>query len=140
MPAGPEPTTATRLPVRVWAGSGFTQPMFQARSAIACSIVLMATGWFSRLSVQASSQGAGQTRPVNSGKLLVEWRLREASSQSDWKTRSFQSGIWLWTGQPVGPWQNGMPQSMQRAACFVRSCSSSGSVNSRKCRTRSAAS
>ena len=29
------------------------------------------------LSVQDSSQGAGQTRPVNSGKLLVEWRLRE---------------------------------------------------------------
>jgi hypothetical protein len=24
----------------------------------------------------------------------------------------------LWTGQPVGPWQKGMPQSMQRAACF----------------------
>ena len=28
-------------------------------------------------SVQASSQGAGQMRPVNSGKLLVECRLRE---------------------------------------------------------------
>ncbi|MFJ5488464.1 ATP-binding cassette domain-containing protein, partial [Hansschlegelia beijingensis] len=27
--------------------------------------------------------------------------------------RSFQSGIWLWTGQPCGPWQKGMPQSMQ---------------------------
>ena len=49
---------------------------------MACSMVLMVTGWFSRLSVQASSQGAGQMRPVNSGKLLVECRLRAASSQS----------------------------------------------------------
>jgi len=39
------------------------------------------TGASSRFSVQASSHGAGQTRPVNSGKLLVEWRLRIASSQ-----------------------------------------------------------
>ena len=33
------------------------------------------------LSVQEASHGAGQMRPVNSGKLLVECRLREASSQ-----------------------------------------------------------
>ncbi len=32
-------------------------------------------------SVQDASHGAGQMRPVNSGKLLVECRLREASSQ-----------------------------------------------------------
>ena len=118
------------------AGSGLTQPISQALSAMACSMVLMVTGWFSRLSVQASSHGAGQMRPVNSGKLLVVWRLREASSQSPCQTRSFQSGIWLCTGQPVGPWQKGMPQSMQRPACFFRSLSSSGSVNSRKWRTR----
>ena len=68
----------------VCGGSGWTQPISQALSAIACSIVLMATGWSSRLSVQASSQGAGQMRPVNSGKLLVECRLRAASSQSPW--------------------------------------------------------
>ena len=43
---------------------------------------LIATGASSMLSVQASSHGAGQTRPVNSGKLFVEWRFREASSQS----------------------------------------------------------
>ena len=34
------------------------------------------------LSVQDASQGAGQTRPVNSGKLLVEWRLASAPRQS----------------------------------------------------------
>ena len=53
-----------------------------ARSAIAHSIVLMVTGLSSMLSVQDASHGAGQTRPVTSGKLLVECRLRAASSQS----------------------------------------------------------
>src|SRR5258705_10182155 len=127
MPAGPEPMTATFLPVLRDGGSGTAQPSAMARSAIAHSMVLMATGLSSMLSVQDASHGAGQTRPVTSGKLLVECRLRAASRQSPRKTRSFQSGIWLFTGQPVGapvvvtvPWQNGMPQSMQRAAVFVR--------------------
>ena len=48
---------------------------------MAHSMVLMVTGVSSMFSVQEASQGAGQTRPVNSGKLLVECRLREASSQ-----------------------------------------------------------
>jgi len=52
-----------------------------ARSAIAHSIVLMATGLSSMLSVQEAAHGAGQTRPVTSGKLLVVCRLRAASCQ-----------------------------------------------------------
>ena len=52
-------------------------------------------------------------RPVNSGKLLVAWRRSMASDQLSRKTRSFHSGIRLPSGQPS--WQNGMPQSMQRA-------------------------
>jgi hypothetical protein len=47
----------------------------QPRSTIAHSIVLMVTGLSIRLSVQDASHGAGQMRPVNSGKLLVECRL-----------------------------------------------------------------
>ena len=43
-PAGPEPTTATRLPVRTSGGSGVIQPSSQARSAISCSMVLIVTG------------------------------------------------------------------------------------------------
>ena len=81
MPAGPEPTIATFFPVLTAGGSGFTQPCSKARSAIAHSMVLMVTGLSSMLSVQEASHGAGQTRPVTSGKLLVEWRLRAASSQ-----------------------------------------------------------
>ena len=82
MPAGPEPTTATFLPVFAAGGSGLIQPLPMARSAIAHSMVLMVTGLSSMLSVQDASHGAGQTRPVTSGKLLVECRLRAASCQS----------------------------------------------------------
>ena len=82
MPAGPEPTTATFLPVLAVGGSGLIQPLAMARSAIAHSMVLMVTGLSSMLSVQDASHGAGQTRPVTSGKLLVECRLRAACSQS----------------------------------------------------------
>jgi hypothetical protein len=81
MPAGPEPTIAILLPVLTEDGSGLSQPCSTARSAIAHSMVLMVTGLSSMLSVQDASQGAGQTRPVTSGKLFVECRLRAASCQ-----------------------------------------------------------
>ena len=67
------------LPVFAEAGSGLIQPSCQPLSTIAHSIDLMVTGVSSRFSVHDASQGAGQTRPVNSGKLLVEWRLVSAS-------------------------------------------------------------
>ena len=73
---------ATRLPVFVSGGSGAIQPSAKARSAIAASIVLMVTGTSSMLSVQAASHGAGHTRPVTSGKLLVECRFCAARFQS----------------------------------------------------------
>src|SRR6202451_4432773 len=94
---------ATDFPVLTAGGSGLTQPSAKARSTMAHSIVLMLTGLSSMLSVQDASHGAGQTRPVNSGKLLVECRLREASSQLPPYTRSLKSGIWLLTGQPGVP-------------------------------------
>ena len=120
-PPGPEPTTATRLPVRLRGGSGTIQPSSKARSTMVFSMCLMVTGGSLMPSTQAASQGAGQMRPVNSGKLLVECRTRMASLQRSLKTRSFQSGMMLLTGQPV--WQKGTPQSMQRAPC-VRTFSS----------------
>ena len=76
--------TATFLPVLAGAISGLIQPFSQARSTIAHSMVLIVTGLSSMLSVQEASHGAGQMRPVNSGKLLVECRLREASCQLSW--------------------------------------------------------
>ncbi len=82
MPAGPEPTTATFLPVLCLAGRGTTHSSFHARSMIACSIDLMPTGSSFTLSTQAASQGAGQMRPVNSGKLLVESSTAKALCQS----------------------------------------------------------
>ena len=82
---------------------------------MATSTFLMVTGSRLMPTTQAVSHGAGQSRPVNSGKLLVACSRSSASSQSLRQTRSFHSGIRLPSGQPV--WQNGMPQSMQRPAC-----------------------
>ena len=56
-------------------------PVSQPLSMMACSIDLMPTGSLLMLSVQASSQGAGQMRPVNSGKLLVECSVSSACFQ-----------------------------------------------------------
>jgi hypothetical protein len=95
---------------------------------MAHSMVLMVTGLSLMFRVQAASQGAGQMRPVNSGKLLVECSTSSASRQLLRYTRSFQSGMMLLTGQPW--WQNGMPQSMQRAPCSLTSCVASGMTNS----------
>ena len=44
-------------------------------------MVLMVTGVSMMFSVQDASHGAGQTRPVNSGKLLVDWRFSSAAFQ-----------------------------------------------------------
>ena len=79
---------------------------------IATSTFLIVTGSWLMPSTQAVSHGAGQSRPVNSGKLLVACSRSIAPSQSSRQTRSFHSGIRLPSGQPW--WQNGMPQSMQR--------------------------
>ena len=54
-------------------------------------------------------------------KLTFDCNCRTASFQRPRYTRSFQSGMMLFTGQPV--WQNGTPQSMQRAP-WLRSLSS----------------
>src|SRR2546423_3271832 len=58
-----------------------------------------------------------------------------ASRQRSRYTRSFQSGIRLPSGQPE--WQNGMPQSMQRAPCSWSSACGSSTTNSSKSCTRS---
>ena len=83
---------------------------------MATSTFLIVTGSRLMPTTQAVSQGAGQSRPVNSGKLLVAWSRSRAGCHSSRHTRSFHSGMRLPNGQPL--WQNGMPQSMQRPACF----------------------
>ena len=80
-PDGPEPITAIRLPVRTDGGLGVTQPSAQARSMISTSTCLMATGSALMPSTHAASHGAGQSRPVNSGKLLVACSRSTASRQ-----------------------------------------------------------
>ena len=80
-PAGPEPTTATFLPLRTSGGDGTTQPSSKPLSMIATSMALMVTGGSMMPSTQEPSHGAGQTRPVNSGKLFVWCRRSSASFQ-----------------------------------------------------------
>ncbi len=58
------------------------QSIFHPFSTMESSMVLMVTGSSSRLRVHASWQGAGQMRPVNSGKLLVECRVSMADCQA----------------------------------------------------------
>ena len=79
--ASPDPMTATFWPVLFFGRSGVIQPSANARSMICNSICLMFTARSFSASVQAASQGAGQTRPVMSGKLFVDCRLAAASRQ-----------------------------------------------------------
>ena len=88
---------------------------------MACSMDLMPTGSELILSVHDASHGAGQILPVNSGKLFVECRTSKACLQFCWKTKSFQSGIILFTGHPL--LQKGMPQSIHLAPCVFASSS-----------------
>ena len=96
----------------------------EARKLGIPTICLIDTGSSLIPSTQAVSQGAGQTRPVNSGKLFVACKRASASRQRSRYTRSFQSGMMFPNGQPV--WQNGTPQSMHRAPW--RRISSGGST------------
>ena len=83
-PAGPEPTTATVRPERRSGGRGTTQPSANARSMIASSICLIDTGSSLIASTHAGSHGAGQMRPVHSGKLFVACSWSIASRQRPW--------------------------------------------------------
>ena len=80
-PAGPEPTTPTVLPVRTSGGSAVIQPSSKPRVTMASSICSIVTGSSLMSRTQADSQGAGQIRPVNSGKLLVACSFDSASCQ-----------------------------------------------------------
>src|SRR5262245_24864515 len=120
--------TATDLPVTAAGRSGLTQPSAHARSMISTSICLIVTGSWLMPSTHAPSHGAGHRRPVNSGKLFVAWRRSMADCHRSRYTRSFQSGMMLPSGQPL--LQNGMPQSMQRAACFWTSSIAGSSCTS----------
>mmetsp|Transcript_84340 Transcript_84340/g.217206 ORF Transcript_84340/g.217206 Transcript_84340/m.217206 type:complete len:209 (+) Transcript_84340:473-1099(+) len=105
------------------------------------SMDLMLTGSSMMPRVQEPSHGAGQTRPVNSGKLLVFSSLLKASCHCPLRTRSFHSGMRLPSGQPDLSvtlwWQKGVPQSMQREAWVWTSVSSFLARISLKSPTRS---
>ena len=118
-PAGPEPTTATRRPVRFAGGSGTTQPSSKPLSMIACSIDFIVTGSPIKPTVQEPSQGAGHTRPVNSGSCLFCGGAPRLSPQAPvYKIVPFRNQI-MNRAPEVPPsisipvWQYGVPQSMR---------------------------
>ena len=102
-----------------------TQPSSKPLSMIAHSMLLMVTGGSLMPSTHEPSQGAGQTRPVNSGKLLVLCRrverllplpaVDEVVPLGDQVVDRAAGGHARRSACPV--WQNGTPQSMQRAPC-----------------------
>jgi hypothetical protein len=61
---------------------------------VTSTCLIVTAGWLIP-STQAVSQGAGQSRPVNSGKLFVACRRSMASRQSPRQARSFHSGMRL---------------------------------------------
>ena len=99
-PAGPDPTTATVFPVRRSGACGLTQFLSKASSMIETSISLIVTAGWLIPSTQELSQGAGHSRPVNSGKLFVACRRSIAFCPSPRQVRSFHSGIRFPSGQP----------------------------------------
>ncbi|HVM69138.1 MAG TPA: hypothetical protein VM204_04800 [Gaiellaceae bacterium] len=68
--------------LRAPAGCGAIQPSSQARFTIETSICLIVTALpSSSSSTHAASHGAGQRRPVSSGKLFVRWSCSLAARQ-----------------------------------------------------------
>ena len=66
------------------AAAASTQPSAKPRSMIAFSMFLIVTGGSVMPSTHAPSHGAGQVRPVNSGKLFVLCSRSSASLQRPW--------------------------------------------------------
>jgi len=71
--------TATVLSVLTFGGCAVIQPSVKAVSTMFFSMFSMLTGSSLIPKTQASSQGAGHSLPVNSGKLLVECKISAAS-------------------------------------------------------------
>ena len=129
-PAGPEPTTATLRPRRHRRrGCGTTQPSCQ-RALDDRQLDLLDRHRVvveredARLLARRRAELAGELGEVVRRVQPVD--APRASGRG--RTRSFQSGIRLPSGQPV--WQNGTPQSMQRRAC---SRTRPASVGRRRC-------
>ncbi|MNI47625.1 hypothetical protein D3C73_1021550 [compost metagenome] len=78
-PAGPEPITATFLPLLTLGGSGFINPSSNALSIIDLSFSFIVIAGPLIPAVHAASHGAGHTLPVNSGKLFVFKRRLSAN-------------------------------------------------------------
>ena len=94
-PEGPEPITATFLSDLTGGTRGLTYPFSKPFSISDSSFSFTVTGVSFKPQVQAASQRAGHTRPVNSGKLFVFKSLARACSRLLLYISSFHSGMRL---------------------------------------------
>ena len=89
------------------------------RSSTSTCLMVTGVGWLMP-STHAASHGAGQSRPVNSGKLLVACSRSLACGPVAAAHEVVPLGDQV-AQRAAAEWQNGMPQSMQRLA-WSRSC------------------
>ncbi len=103
-PAGPEPITATFLPVggASWVGDLFSL-WPRSQSATYLSMRPMAMGAFFLPSVQTCSHcvSCGQTLPQMAGRAFLLLSILTASGISPSRTALMNSGISTFTGQPL---------------------------------------
>ena len=135
-PAGPAPTTATRLPVGAPIPGISTFPVTRSKSATNRSRRPMATGspFFPRTHGISHCSSWGQTRPHTAGSALVSLIFLAASMNFPLATRSMNSGIWTLTGHPFT--HCGFLHWMQRDASRMARSGVSPNGTSRKFPTR----
>ena len=122
IPAGPDPTTATRLPV-AGAVSGTSTPFSLSQSATNRSRAPMRTGlsFFPSIQVPWHCASCGQTRPHMAGSILSCLIIRAAFLKSSFAIALMKPGISIDTGHPFT--QSGRGHPMHRSASNTAVCS-----------------
>ena len=115
-PAGPEPTTATRMPVGGASSGVEAVPCTRSQSATKRSMRPIATGSPRLATTHTTSHcsSCGQTRPQIAGRVLVSLSLTSEPATSPWRSRSMKAGMSIPTGHPLT--HGGLAHCRQRCA------------------------
>ena len=139
-PDGPEPMTATFLPVRVFGGFGAAYPSAYARSMIEYSLERVATGSPFRLQVHAFSQKCRADSGCKFRKIVCLFQPVICLFPVAVINQVIPLRTGLCRGQPLAipaiicpAWQNGTPHAIHLAPCISCSSFDRGVWNSRKC-------
>ncbi len=101
-PAGPDPTTATFLPVEGAFSGMKTSPLSLSQSAANLSSLPTATGWSFFPTIHTCSHWSswGQTRPHIAGRLFRSFSFRAEPIKSPSLISLIKAGISISTGHP----------------------------------------